>query len=305
MRIAVLDIGTNTVLLLIAEVEGQTLRVLRDDHAIARLGEGVDRTKTISEESYQRFLEVLRQHQKSIQSTNVHRIIAVGTSALRDAKNREEILKRTKEETGIEIEILSGEEEARWSYVGALFGMDDIENASVIDIGGGSTEISFGDGKEYTHGVSLDIGAVRLTERCFKTSPITSEGAEEARQMIRTALNHPPTPSFLRRGSISTLIAVAGTPTTLAAMHQGLERFDAMKVQNYILRREAIDQMLDMLLKTETATLLAHFPAVNKARADILPAGTLILREAMELLGAEAIRVSAHGLRYGIALREM
>src|ERR1035437_3510954 len=173
MRTAVLDIGTNTVLLLIAEVEGQNLRVLKDDHAIARLGEGVDRTGRISEEAYQRFLSILREHEKSIQSMNVQRIIAVGTSALRDAKNRDEILRRTKEETGIEIEILTGEDEARWSYVGGLFGMNDVENATVIDIGGGSTEISFGDGHEFTHGVSLDIGALRLTERCFKTSPVT------------------------------------------------------------------------------------------------------------------------------------
>jgi exopolyphosphatase / guanosine-5'-triphosphate,3'-diphosphate pyrophosphatase len=302
MRFAVLDIGTNTVLLLIAEAEGQNLRVLRDDHAIARLGEGVDRTGQISEEAYQRFLSILREHEKSIRPLNVKRIIAVGTSALRDATNREEILLRTKEESGIEIEILSGEEEARWSYTGALFGMTNVENATVIDIGGGSTEISFGDGHEFKNGVSLDIGAVRLTERCFATSPITPEAAEEARAMIRAALNHPAVPSMVRSGSV--LVAVAGTPTTLAAMHQGLEQFDATKVQDYVLRREAVDQMLDMLLKTDTATVLEHFPAVNKARADILPAGTLILREAMEYLGAEAIRVSAHGLRYGIALRE-
>ncbi|MFI5202697.1 MAG: Ppx/GppA family phosphatase, partial [Candidatus Kapaibacterium sp.] len=284
--------------------ENQTMRVLRDDHAIARLGEGVDRTKTISEDAYQRFLSILRKHKESIQSLSVERIIAVGTSALRDAKNRDDIIKRTNEETGIEIEILTGEEEARWSYKGALFGMNDVENATVIDIGGGSTEISFGDGGEYVHGVSLDIGAVRITERCFKTSPITSEAAEEARGIIRTALNHPPAPALKRRGSVGTLVAVAGTPTTLAAMHQGLEKFDAAKVQNYLLRRETIDQMLDMLLKTDTATVLAHFPAVNKARADILPAGTLILREAMEFLDAAEIRASAHGLRYGIALRE-
>ncbi len=314
MRIAVLDIGTNTVLLLIAELEGQTLRVLLDDHAIARLGEGVDRTKTISEEAYLRFLSILRGHKESIESMNVDRIIAVGTSALRDAKNREEIVRRTIEETGIEVKILSGEEEAHWSYQGALFGMSGVENATVIDIGGGSTEISFGDEKEYTRGMSLDIGAVRITERCFKTSPITSEAVQEARQTILDALNHPPAP-FLRHvqnrlhsDSLhkwrSSFVAVAGTPTTLAAMDQGLERFDATKVQGYVLRREAIDQMLDMLLKTDTATLIEHFPAVNKARADILPAGTLILREAMEFLGAETIRVSTHGLRYGIALRE-
>ncbi len=304
MRIAALDIGTNTVLLLIVERRGQTIRVLRDDHAIARLGEGVDKTRHISEAAYARFRSVLEQHVATIRDSKVDRIAAVGTSALRDAENRDDIIRRTKADTGIEIELLSGNDEARWSYVGALFGMENVQNATVIDIGGGSTELSFGDGRTFAEGRSLDIGAVRLTERFFHASPIALEEAEAAREFVRQELTHAPSVKKWSGSPSGPLIAVAGTPTTLAAMHQHLALFDAAKVQGYVLQKLAVQELLDRLLKTDTRTVLQNFPAVNKARADILPAGTLILREAMEFLGATEVRVSAHGLRYGIALRE-
>jgi exopolyphosphatase / guanosine-5'-triphosphate,3'-diphosphate pyrophosphatase len=307
MRIAALDIGTNTALLLIAEVDGKSFSVLRDDHAIARLGEAVDRDRIIIESAYLRFRDILQRHAETIKSLNVDSIAAVGTSVFRDAQNRDQIVQRAKSDTGIEIEILSGDDEARWGCLGAIFGMSDVENAAVIDIGGGSTEISIVKEGNFVKGESIDIGAVRLTERFFKTNPIIPEDAEKARQIIRDCLNRS-TESFSILKSIkdiNTLVAVAGTPTTLAAMHLGLEFFDAAKVQNQILQQDDIDQLLNMLLKTGTTTLLQIFPAINKSRADILPAGTLILSEAMEYLGMDSIRVSTRGLRYGIALREI
>jgi exopolyphosphatase/guanosine-5'-triphosphate,3'-diphosphate pyrophosphatase len=298
MQIATLDIGTNTVLLLIAEIEKDSLKVIRDDHAIARLGEGVDRTKHISEDAFQRFLGVLKNHLTTTRELGVEKIVAVGTSALRDAENRAEIVQRTKHKTGIDIEILSGGDEARWTYRGALGGMTLQGNVGVLDIGGGSTEISWGENGAFQKGISLDIGAVRITERCFATSPITREAADDARHTIRTAFGG------LDRSAIDTLVAVAGTPTTLAAMDLELTQFDADRVHNHLLRKTAVEQLLNILLQVDTKTLLEHYPGVNKARADILPAGTLILREAMELLHVDAVRVSTHGLRYGIALRE-
>src|SRR4051812_28796678 len=144
MQVAVLDIGTNTVLLLIAELDATTIRVRRDDHAIARLGEGVDRTKHISDEAFQRFLSTLGIHLSTCEEHNVQQIVAIGTSTLRDAENREDILRQTKEATGVEIEILTGEEEARWTYRGALAGIEAQGPIGVLDIGGGSTEISSG-----------------------------------------------------------------------------------------------------------------------------------------------------------------
>ncbi len=305
MRVAALDIGTNTVLLLIADVDGKNFRVIRDDHAIARLGEGVDRTHRISDAAYARFIAILREHQRTIVEFKCDKIIAAATSAMRDAENRDEIVERTKHDTGIEIEILSGDDEARLTYRGAVVGMiipPPIEGGGfcVVDIGGGSTEISVGNGDTFERGISLDIGAVRLSERYFTMTPIPLEAKETAKRTISDALDHPPAPSFLRRGGNHTLIAVAGTPTTLAAMHQGLIAFDAAKVHGYILHRAAIEQMLDTLFTVSTSELLARYPAINKARADILPAGTLILAEVMDRLEATQITVSTQGLRYGM-----
>ena len=302
MRIASLDIGTNTVLLLIVEVDSERIRVIRDDHAIARLGEGVDRTGRISDEACERFLSVLTVHSATIKANNVDHIAAVTTSAVRDAENRDEIIRRAKEGTGIEIELLSGDDEAQWTYRGALLGanLETEGSVGVVDIGGGSTEISIGDGKHFESGVSMDIGAVRITERCFPTVPVSHLAIDQARRMIRETL-HQSIPIPLK---FSRLIAVAGTPTTLAAMDQLLFQFDAARVQNYILRRDSVDRLLYIMSNIDTPTLLEHFPAINKARADILPAGTLILAEVMEFCSVRAVRVSTRGLRYGIALRE-
>jgi exopolyphosphatase/guanosine-5'-triphosphate,3'-diphosphate pyrophosphatase len=307
MRIAVLDIGTNTALLLIADVEGKSFRVLRDDHAIARLGEAVDRDRVIREAAYLRLVDVLRRHAATIESLKVDSVAAVGTSVFRDAKNREEIVRRAKADAGISIEILSGDDEAHWGCLGAIFGMNDVKNAAVIDIGGGSTEISCVSSGKFAGGESIDIGAVRLTERCFNTGSIMGENVEYARRIILECFSRIENSFaiFEYKRKSGPLIAVAGTPTTLATMHLGLEHFDAAKVQDHLLSKEAIDKILDLLLKTDTATLLRNFPAVNKARADILPAGTLILSEAMEYLKVDSIRVSTRGLRYGIALREI
>ncbi len=310
-RIATLDIGTNTVLLLIVERDGSSMRVLRDDHAIARLGEGVDKTGTISDRALERFRRVLAKHVATIAELHVDRVAAVGTSALRDAKNREEIVRAVQQGFGIEIEIISGNEEARWTYTGALWGTgvksdnrevvkSEDSKVVVLDIGGGSTEIATGDGHRYQSGISLDIGAVRVTERCFKTNPIMPEAVLQARTLVRNEFAR-----ISNIGPIDRVIAVAGTPTTLAAMHQDLQKFETEKIQNYVLRRLAVEQLLDLLLKSDTRRVLELFPAVNKARADILPAGTLILQEAMEFLGVDAITVSTRGLRYGIAMREL
>jgi exopolyphosphatase/guanosine-5'-triphosphate,3'-diphosphate pyrophosphatase len=298
---AVLDIGTNTVLLLIAEQEAGRLRAIADRHAIARLGEGVDRTGRISEVAYERFLAVLREHQRTLAEFGCDRIAAVATSAMRDANNRDEIVRRTKQDTGIDIEILSGAEEARWTYRGAIASMSLSGVIGVVDIGGGSTEISVGLGDAFERGVSLDIGAVRLTERYFATSPIP----REARAIARTSVQESLGSITLDLPRSATLVAVAGTPTTLSAMHQGLKIFDANTVHGDVLRRDEIEEMLEMLFRVDTATLLSQFPAVNKSRADILPAGTLILAEVMDYLGASEVTVSTQGLRYGIALREL
>jgi exopolyphosphatase/guanosine-5'-triphosphate,3'-diphosphate pyrophosphatase len=295
MRIASIDIGTNTVLLLIADVAGSDLTVLTDDHAIARLGEGVDATGLISEQAYQRLRATLMEHLISIEHYQPLRISAVATSAMRDAKNSDDIIRRVKQDTGIAIEIISGEDEARWTFLGSVEGLDlpNGQSVTVVDIGGGSTELACGTEKIFHYGTSSRIGAVRLTERINDANL----SLEEARAMVRASLG------LIAVEPSSTLVAVAGTPTSLAAMEQQLDRFNASRVHGYRLSLAAIDDLLRDIWDMPAEEIVARYPSVNPARADILAAGSVILREALTLCGADACTVSVRGLRYGIALR--
>ncbi len=301
MPVAIIDIGTNTVLMLIAE-RGTPIQIIRDEHAIARLGEGVDTTHRIGEAAYERFAEIMRRYSSLIREYHVERVVAFATSAMRDATNRDEIIARTSDEFGISIELLSGAEEARWSFRGALFGIESANasgNIATIDIGGGSTEISFGSDGTYLHGASADIGAVRLKERYL--SSINDTSVRAAREAIAHAL----APLIEGSGSIDKFIAVAGTPTSLAAMKHRLQTFDETIVNTTILDQEELGSLVDELLSLSPKALKSLYPVVSPARADILPAGALILQEAMNMLGVNAVRVSTKGVRYGVLLREI
>jgi exopolyphosphatase / guanosine-5'-triphosphate,3'-diphosphate pyrophosphatase len=302
MRFATIDIGTNTVLLLIAEASPNgTLTVLRDDHAIARLGENVDRDNRISEAAYARFAEVMSKHQNTLKEFDIKHIAAFATSAMRDASNSAAIIATAKEDFDIDIELLSGDDEARWTYRGALLGTGLIGSViGALDIGGGSTELSIGNGQRFERGVSMDMGAVRLTEKFFQSLPNSPLGKEGAEGFIRNMLE---TKAKSFHG-LEALVAVAGTPTSLAAMHLGLKTFNHRKVFGTKLTLDTISQLLNELMELSPENILVKYPAVNKARVDILPAGTLILKETLQFLGLDSVMVSTRGLRYGIAIRE-
>jgi exopolyphosphatase/guanosine-5'-triphosphate,3'-diphosphate pyrophosphatase len=298
MKIAAIDIGTNTILMLIAEVaENRILKIIRDEHAIARLGRGVDENRRIGSEAFERVFGFLQSYRQIALQEGVETIRACGTSALRDAANREEFVKFIFEKTGIKIRILSGNEEALLTYRGALWGFaesDDI--CGVLDIGGGSTELIFGRGASVFEGKSLDIGSVRLTERFLRKSPPDLEAILTASEYIRNQLKLFP---MLAHGSI--LYGVAGTLTTLAAIDQDLEAFDGPKIHGYRLQRSHIDSIFKRLAGLTLPDLL-RYPAIVPDRADILIGGILILREILAHYSIPDIVVSRQGLRYGMML---
>ena len=303
MRIAVLDIGTNTVLMLMAESRPDSQPIIfRDEHSIARLGEGVDKTKHISEEAYNRFAEIFKRYKELINTNAIDRVTAFATSAMRDAENRQDIISRVKTDFSIDIELLSGDDEAQWSFRGALYGLMNEQlrgTIATIDIGGGSTEISIGNDGIFYSGTSMDIGAVRIKERFLSSN--TADNVIKARTYIRTQLeqatNSLPTPS--------SLIAVAGTPTSLAAMKHQLDEFDISIVDGTILQIDELAILIDEMFSITTTELISRYPAISPARADILPAGSLILYEAMFQMSLDRVTVSTKGLRYGILLREL
>ncbi|MBI4417887.1 MAG: Ppx/GppA family phosphatase [Ignavibacteriales bacterium] len=300
MRISSIDIGTNTVLLLVADVESDgAVKPLAHGHEIARIGKGVDRTKKISPEGIDRLRVILREYVEISRKHGAERIVACGTSALRDAENREAFRETILQEFGINVVVLSGEEEARLSYLGALSEFDDRDATfAVLDIGGGSTEITVGTGEHFDMSLSLDLGCVRLTERYLKSIPPSKNAVAEVTSVIREQLG--------RIESIpagSRLVGVAGTVTTLAAMDLQLPKYDPLRVNGHRLSLATIERMYDDL-SAKTLDQIKAVRQIHPERADILLAGVVILIEVMKRIGWKEITASDRGLRYGFAMRE-
>jgi exopolyphosphatase/guanosine-5'-triphosphate,3'-diphosphate pyrophosphatase len=302
MRLAAIDIGTNTILMLIADVErGSIKEIIRDEHDIARLGEGVDAQRNISAAAFHRALGCLRDYVQIAADLRVDRIIACGTSAMRDAANAAELIQNIRTSLDLDVTTLSKQDEANLTYLGAVSGLrtlDDAHDIVVVDIGGGSTEIVSGRGMNILGRASFDIGSVRLTERFLHGTPPTSPTVAEAQSFIREALrqapNIPQTAQF---------IGVAGTLTTLAALHLGLQEYQSERVEGFRLTKEMVENSFELLRELTLKEIVA-IPQILPERADIILAGVLILREILNHIEQDSIIVSDRGLRYGILLRE-
>lgn len=300
MTIGVIDIGTNTVLLLVAQLAADgTITPLIYEQRVPRLGKGVDSAKRLQTGSMERVIDVLLQYKKLLDRFDTAAIIVCGTSAVRDAVNRDEFAALVRHATGFELEILSGEAEATWTYRGAISGIPDLERATVVDIGGGSTEITVGNQRDISHSISLDIGSVRLSERVFKHDPPTPSELEQAIDQVENELARAAT--FNMNGS--TLVGVAGTATTLAVLAQGLRKFDVNAVRGYRLSRHDAGALFGKL-STLTSIEILSLSTALEGRNDVITAGALILREVMEHFKFDQMIVSERGVRYGLVLRE-
>ncbi|MEX0601986.1 MAG: Ppx/GppA phosphatase family protein [Bacteroidota bacterium] len=301
MRVSAIDIGTNTLLLLIADVgPGGTITPVYNGHIIARLGRGVDRNGVILPETVKRVLAHLSDYRRLSDEHKADVLVACGTSALRDAANREEFIAGVQRQCGFTVRILSGDEEAELTYLGAVSDhLPENRNGQfcVLDIGGGSTEITEGTGETIGRRTSVDVGSVRLTERILTSSPPEPGQLAKAAEFIRSHLG-----SLSRCDPHATVIGVAGTVTTLAAMQLNLPRFQPERVHGTRLGRNSIGEAYEML-KTLTVDQIRSHRQIAAGREDILLAGILILMEAMDVLGVGSIRASDRGLRYGMALK--
>lgn len=306
MKIASIDIGTNTLLLVAGEykntnalsVQTADIAILDDIHSIARLGEGVDRTGVISEEAFARAAGILHRYKSLCDAYNVTLIKAVATSAVRDARNGRSICERLGVILSCEVHCITGEEEARLSFIGT----SEAGNlCTVVDIGGGSTEYATGENNSILHRMSLQIGAVRLHERFLLALPPSPESIIAARGEIRRQLALLPQAQALSAdGFVSgDIIGVGGTFTTLAAIDLRLAEFVATRVHNHSMTLETVSHITNYLLTTPLPVLLEN-PAIHPQRADILPAGALILEETLLFFGAASCKASTKGLRYGV-----
>ncbi|CAN5637922.1 Ppx/GppA phosphatase family protein [soil metagenome] len=301
MRVASIDIGTNTVLLLVAERDARlgrdTLVAVREEATITRLGEGVDVARTLLPEAIARTNDCLTRYAAIARELGVEKIAVVGTSAMRDAGGGDAVRSHVKSVLGVEARTISGEEEARLTFRGALSGMEDVDGDVVVfDIGGGSTElVSAKVSEDPKWSESFDIGSVRLTERHVKSDPPTEAELDAVRANVRTVLAG--VPKLARRGPP---IGIAGTVTTLAAVSMGLAPYDGAKVHGFTMSRDRLEMVvrdLSVMPQSERKNVRGLEPK----RADVIVAGGLIALGVLDVLGADAMRISDRGVRWGLA----
>jgi exopolyphosphatase/guanosine-5'-triphosphate,3'-diphosphate pyrophosphatase len=302
MRTAVVDIGTNSTRLLIADTEDDRVTgELERESIVTRLGKGVDADGSLNDEAMERVYETLGDYRERIDRHDVDRALAVLTSAVRDASNGQEFAQTVTERFGLEPHVLTGEEEARLTFLGATSerAPDDPTPTLVIDIGGGSTEMVIGAGHEMSFHVSNQAGVVRQTERHIHSDPPKPEErralAGDVREIFARGV-----PAEHRR-AVGHAIAVAGTATSLGAIAQELEPYDPEKVHGYVLSRHEIDRMLDHLASLPLDER-RRVPGLHPDRAPTIVAGAIILLETLRLFGLDEVEVSEHDILRGAAL---
>lgn len=300
-RLAGIDIGTLTSRLLIADLPADNrLSELCSERRILRLGEGVDQSKRLKHEAVERVIHCLKDWRATIESYHVHAHVAVATSAVRDAANKQEFLNRVRSEAGFEVEILSGDEEARRTMLGIHSGLPgDIKDVLALDIGGGSTEFILALQGQSPVVRSIDIGVVRLSERLLHHDPPTRHEIAEARAWIQRETTV--VLAAMPRRTGLTFVGTAGTITSLAAMALQLPAYDAARIHNYRLALNMITDLEKHLLSRSKAARIG-MPGLERNREDVIAAGAIILQTVMEMLGEEECLVSDLGLREGILL---
>ena len=299
---AAVDVGSNSVRLLLTDPGG---RRLSRHMEITRLAEGVDATGGLSDAALERTLTVLAAfHERWTAAGVTDRVRIAATSAVRDASDRERFFDGVRERTGVEAEVLSGEEEAALAFAGAAGALEVPAPAAVIDIGGGSTEVIVGDERGAVRSaVSLQLGCVRVAERHLATDPPSAVELVAARSMIEDRLDHAEAVRAERQArldGVATLIAVAGTATTLAALHLGLESYDEDRIHGTRLPREALTELTARLCAM-TAAQRAELGPVQPGREDVLHGGAMVLQAALVRSGLEEVVVSEADTLDGLA----
>jgi exopolyphosphatase / guanosine-5'-triphosphate,3'-diphosphate pyrophosphatase len=299
-RSAFIDVGTNTILCLIAEIRDTgRFRILADLAEIARLGQGVDRTHRISVDGEERSLAVLRRYRDRCDNLGVEEIIAVGTSALRDAVNSAMVRDRIRSELSIDIRVISGAEEAAYSFLAVQRGLSLMEKEILVcDIGGGSTELIWGNDGGVQHALSIDLGSVRLTERFLHGDPVKPEEVAEMNSIIDRELTCLPKPDR-STSAVPTLVGIAATFTTLVAMEIELARYSHSEVHGSVLTLGAVRRQFHRL-QSGTIAERRHIIGLEPQRADVIFAGASLVERIMAHFDAESVIVSDQGVRYGL-----
>jgi exopolyphosphatase/guanosine-5'-triphosphate,3'-diphosphate pyrophosphatase len=303
VRVAVLDIGSNSTRLLLADVHDDgSVEELERRTTVTRLGEGVDASGALGEEPMRRVFAALDDYRDAIDGHGgADRSVAVLTSAVRDASNGPEFTARVRDEYGVDARAIPGEEEARLTFLGATSERDGDSRdlVVVIDIGGGSTELVIGRGRTVELFESTQAGVVRQTERHVRSDPPTEPELRELAAEVR-AIFEAAVPGEVRRG-VTAAIAVAGTATSVAAIDQDLEPYDPERVHGHVVSASRLRELLARLAAM-TEEERRHVRGLHPDRAPTIVAGVVLLIEALTAFGLDRVEVSEHDILRGAAL---
>jgi exopolyphosphatase / guanosine-5'-triphosphate,3'-diphosphate pyrophosphatase len=299
-RVGVIDQGTNSTRLLIADVDGDRLAEIERRTTVTRLGEGLEASGRLSDQAIARVVDAVAGYRELLDRHGAETVVCVATSAMRDAANGDELASLLRERYGVEPVVISGDEEARLTFLGATSGRPGDDPTLVIDIGGGSTEYVVGHpGEEPSFHISTRMGSVRHTERHLHSDPPTGDElaalAVDADEILRTDIPEP------IRSEVERAIAVAGTATSLAAIEQRLDPYDPDKVHGYRLTRGACEEMQRMLASLPVEER-REVPGLHPDRAPTIVAGVAILARSLHAFGLDEVEVSEADILHGAAL---
>ncbi|MFI6688825.1 exopolyphosphatase [Streptomyces sp. NPDC050485] len=298
-RVAAIDCGTNSIRLLVADADPATGEITDLDRrmTIVRLGQGVDRTGRLAPEALERTFAACREFAEVIKELGVERVRFVATSASRDAENRDDFVRGVLDILGVEPEVISGDQEAAFSFTGATKELRGDGEYLVVDIGGGSTEFVVGS-ERVEAARSVDVGCVRMTERHHPGDPATPEQIAAIRADIEAALDLAEQSVPLREPR--TLVGLAGSVTTVAGIALGLKGYDSAAIHHARLSYEEVAEITGRLLAA-THEERTRIPVLHPGRVDVIGAGALVLLAVMERTGAREVVVSEHDILDGIA----
>ncbi|NJN68740.1 MAG: Ppx/GppA family phosphatase, partial [Chloroflexaceae bacterium] len=295
-RVGIIDLGSNTTrLMVIAYMPHHSFRLVDEVSSPVRLAEGVGDDQHLQPLPMQRAIEVLRMFHTFCQSTRVQHLLAVGTSAVREAANQVEFLERLQRETGLPLRVLSGKEEAYYGYLGVV-NSTTITHGYVIDIGGGSTEVTEVYERGFSRSFSQQVGTVRLLERFVQSDPI---GKHDFRMLEQGTADAFADLNWLQASPGSMLVGIGGTIRNLARIDQKRRHYPLGRVHHYILTLASLESIIGLLRRSD-ATKRAAIPGLNRERADIILPGAMILRQLMHQGNFDAVLVSGSGLREGL-----
>jgi exopolyphosphatase / guanosine-5'-triphosphate,3'-diphosphate pyrophosphatase len=294
VKYASIDVGTNTALMLIAEVGGGEVSEILDVSSITRLGEGLKKRGFLSDEAMERTFRVLQRYGRVIEENLVGEVLCVGTSALREAANSETFLRMVQEQLQIEIKIISEHDEAFYTYLSVNHDrlIKDADSL-IVDIGGGSSEVIKGNSSRFLDALSLPVGTVKLTEMFIEHDPPLKEELSALTDHIKGLFQFPFSPA----GDI--LVGTGGTITNVASIVLGLEVFEADKIHALRVSLKEIEGLIDLMKGMNTLERRA-IKGMERGREDVILQGIILLREIMLCFGMDEVTVSTKGVRYGV-----